>query len=99
MTDDKNFIAELTAAATVGDKRKCAMLMASKAEEHIRRIHIEKISSLEAPCLVAAVMMLNKLYLSSFDTDTIEIAKTITDSLDITGVRFETSIKAGDIDV
>lgn len=97
--NEKNFIKEIVGAAAAGDNKKCALLMAKRTAEHINRIHLEKISSIEAPCLVAAIMKLNALYQNSFDADTIKAAEAIADSIDIAGVRFETSEKVGGINV
>lgn len=96
MTDEKTFIREIVGAAIAGDKEKSTLLMAKRTSEHINRIHVEKISCLDAPCLVAAIMKLNELYQSGFDADTIKAAKIIADGIDIAGVRFETSEKVGD---
>lgn len=96
MTDEKFFIKEITGAAAAGDDKKCALLMAKRTGEHIHHIHVEKISCVDAPCLVAAIMKLNELYQNGYDADTIKAAKAIADSIDIAGVRFETSEKVGD---
>lgn len=99
MTDEKIFLKEIISASNAGDDKKCTSLMAKRTSEHINRIHIEKISSIEAPCLVAAIMKLNTLYQNGFDAKTVEAAKAIADHIDIAGVRYESYKKVGDIDV
>ena len=99
MTDEKIFLKEIISASIAGDDKKCASLMAKRTSEHINRIHIEKISSIEAPCLVAAIMKIYELYLNGFDAKTIELAKEIAKHIDIAGVRYELNKKVGDIDV
>lgn len=99
MTDEKIFLKEIISASTTGDDKKCALLMAKRTSERINRIHIEKISSIEAPCLVAAIMKIYALYLNGFDAKTIKIAKEIAKHIDIVGVRYESHKKVGDIDV
>lgn len=99
MTDEKIFLKEIISASNAGDDKKCALLMAKRTNEHINRIHIEKISSIEAPCLVAAVMKIYALYLNGFDAETIKLAKEIAEHIDIAGVRYESYKKVGDIDV
>lgn len=99
MTDEKIFLKEIIGASAAGDDKKCALLMAKRTAEHINRIHLEKISSIEAPCLVAAIMKLNALYQNGFDAKTVEAAKAIADHIDIAGVRYESSEKVGGINV
>lgn len=99
MTDDKKFIAALIAAAFSKDMSKASELMKKRTEEHIDRIHPTKISALETPCLIAAVMVLDRVYQSSYDADAVELAKEIADSCDVAAIRFDTMAEVGDIDV
>ena len=51
MTDGKIFLKEIISASNAGDDKKCASLMAKRTSEHINRIHIEKISSIQLKTL------------------------------------------------
>lgn len=97
MTDDKKFIAALIAAAFSEDMPKVSELMRERIEEHIDRIHPVKILALEAPCLIAAVMVLDKVYQSSYDADVVELAKEIADSINVATIRIDTPTEVGDI--
>lgn len=98
MTDDKKFIAALTAAAFSKDMPKASELMRERTQEHIGRMHPTKISALGTPCLIAAVMILDRVYQSSYGADAVELAKEIADSCDVAAIRFDTMAEAGDID-
>ena len=97
MTDDKKFIAALIAAAFSDDMPKASELIRERTEEHIDRIHPTKISALETPCLIAAVMILDRVYQSSYDTDVVELAKKIADRYDVAAIRIDTPAEVGDI--
>lgn len=97
MTDDKKFIAALTAAAFSKDTSKASELMRERTREHIDRMHQTKISALEAPCLIAAVMVLDKVYQSSYDADAVKLAKEIADGYGVVAIRFDTPAEVGDI--
>lgn len=96
MTDDKKFIMALTAAGLSNNMVKASELMRERTREHIDRMHPTKIAVLETPCLIAAVMILDKAYQSSYDSDAVELAKEIAKSVDIATIRFGTLTKAGD---
>ncbi len=97
MTDDKKFFAALTAAAFSKDKPKASELMMERTQEHIGRMHPTKISALETSCLIAAVMVLDRVYQSSYDADAVELAKEIADSYDVAAIRIDTPAEVGDI--
>lgn len=97
MTDDKKFIAALTAAAFSKDMPQASELMRERTQEHIDRMHPTKISALETPCLIAAVMVLDRVYQSSYDADAVKLAKEIADSCDVAAIRIDTPAEVGDI--
>lgn len=96
MTDEKKFITALTAAGLFNNMAKASELMRERTREHINRMHPTKIAAVETPCLIAAVMILDKAYQSSYDADAVELAKEIAKSVDITTIRFDTPKEAGD---
>lgn len=97
MTDDKKFIAALTAAAFSKDMPKASELMRERTQEHIDRMHPTKISALETLCLIAAVMVLDRVYQSSYYADAVELAKEIADSCDVAAIRIDMPAEVGDI--
>lgn len=96
MTDDKNFITALTAAGLSNNMAKASELMRERTREHIARMHPTKIAAVETPCLIAAVMILDKAYQSSYDADAVELAKEIAKSIGVATMRIDTPKKAGD---
>lgn len=88
------FVTALIAAFAPDDMSKASEVMRQQTEYYIQRMGVNNYYSLEEPCIMAAIMILDKAYRANLTTDAIELAKQIADSIQLITIR-----EAGDTDV